>query len=160
MPEKKNKRKRSGVWVEAKTFHEPHSGLAVVVKERIRGAHSYSLQVIHLDKAGQGNTFLPALQRPIEELKADDKDVYMEDVVFSLFAAARQWISQQKKKENPKGDRKPKKDKPRGPKKERKSEGGLSALARKDAQAKGHDYKSPSERKKEKRQQAKEQTSS
>jgi hypothetical protein len=86
----------------------------------------------------------------------------MEDVIFSLIAAARAWITERKKKASEKSMRhteKKGKDGKRGGKggkpRERKPEGGLSALAKKDADHGGHEYKSPSARKKEKREQAK-----
>lgn len=150
----KKKKRKGAVWVEAQTLSHPESGLAVVIKERTRGPAAFSWQIIHIESDGGRSRYVPANLPGLSDLKAEDgTQIQAEDVVFSLVKAARENISE--RMEKAKKTFKDKKDKDKKPRKERKVQGGLSTLAKQDAEAKGHEYKGPSERKKEKRARAK-----
>lgn len=171
----KNKPRKSAVWDEVQTLSHPESGLGVVIKERVRGRSSWSWHLIYTGKDGSVEKFIPGHLPAIGDLKTEDgAPVQMEDIVFSLVKAARENIDARfkdakektdggkkrdgEKRDGEKTSKKPKRDKDRrggDDRKERKPQGGLSTLAKKDAQEGGHDYKSPTARKKEKRAQAK-----
>ena len=148
---KDNKGKRRGVWSEVKTFEDPDSNLVVIVSERIRGRHEFSMQFAHRDKMGM-NRYIPF---PCPGAKHDFKDI-----MSSLAGAATQFIEEQtaaaakkseeeKKAEKPKDDKKkPRRDQHRV---SRKTQGGLSTLAKKDAAEQGIDRGSQTERKKKKK---------
>jgi len=148
------KQKRQGAWVEKTTFREANTGLSVVVSERIRGRPAYSIQILHLEEQG-GNKHIQLPVRGLDKVPYEgDEKPQIEDVVKALVKIARDWCDEHPLTE-------PKKDKPRrdgkkggGDKRKREAKGGLSALARKDAEAKGHEYKGPSQKRKEKRKQA------
>lgn len=155
------KPKRKGVWAEIHTFEHPESGLVCIITERVRGAVAYSFQIGHTDDKGF-NKFIPC---PVPGT------IDVEHIVKSLAESARTFIEQKiaenvRKKEEQQnekrkgdddrkndGDRKGTRRGGRGRGKD-KRKGGLSTLAREDAQAGGHDYVGPTKRRKEKRRAA------
>lgn len=149
----KNKgKKRKGVWAEIETFEDPESGLAAIITERVRGAPAFSFQIVHLDDRG-ANKFL---QVPCTGT------VDIEHVVYSLAKRAREYITEklEEAKMRPANDDKKGKPKARRggrrgkPDSDKKPRGGLSTLARADAEAKGKgsEFVGPTRRRREKKQ--------
>lgn len=172
--DKKNGKKRKGVWEDIQTFDEPESGLAVIITERTRGAPAYSFYFVHLDRRGGD---LTRVNKFIQVPCNGDTDV--EHVLYSLAKRAREFVAEkivenkakseaadkakadapkdEKKKGTRRGQRGKKGGDDRGKPKPR---GGLSTLARTDAEAGGHEYKGPTRRRREKRQQSKKEQKS
>lgn len=140
----KQKRKRKGVWSEVQTFTDPDSNLSVIISERIRGKPQFSVQFVHHDKVGP-NKFVPV---PCPGAKHSFKDI-----MFSLAAKAEQFIAEREakwEKKNPpeeQSEKKPKQERP----KERKPQGGLSMLAKMDAEKKGFKREGQTQRKRKKK---------
>lgn len=140
------KGKRKGVWSEVQTFSDPDSNLSVVVSERIRGKPEHSVQFVHHDKMGP-NRYLPV---PCPGAKHPFKDI-----MFSLAQSAEEFIAKREAEwaaKNPEGgkDDKPKSGKPKRERREHKPQGGLSTLAKRDAEAQGFTRGSQTERKRKK----------
>lgn len=154
---KPNKGKRSGVWAEIKTITEEHTKLSVVITERVRGRPAYSYQLCQRDAQG-GNKFIQYPVRGLDKVPYEgETPPTAGDVIKALIEAAEAHIKdleakQPKKPSKPKGPKGDRKDKPR---KERKGPGGLSALAKADAEKAGHEYKSKSQKRKEQKKAAK-----
>ena len=150
MSEKKQTKKRTGVWDEIETLQDPDSGIAVVITERSRGAHAYSFQIVHFDGVGRGNKFVPI---PCRGAKHD-----LEHIVYSLVKRACEIVdakikeieSGPPKKKDERRESKPNKDEKRDSKP--KPRGGLSQLAREDAERGGHHHTGPTARRKQKKQ--------
>jgi len=147
------KPKRKGVWSDVETFTDPESGLAVIVTERTRGAPAYSFQIVAIDDRGV-NKFI---QVPCSGT------VDVEHVVYSLAKRAREFIAEKmvenKMREEAAKEKAKDKKHEDGSKKTRRGKrgsgtskhGGLSALARADAQVGGHDYVGPTRRRRDKK---------
>jgi hypothetical protein len=75
--------KSKSVWEQVHTFQDPESGLGVIISERIRGKHSYSIQIVQYDEMGATKH----LETPHPKSSHN-----IEDVVYSLCKAARQYI--------------------------------------------------------------------
>lgn len=133
--------KRTGVWEDAEEFIDKASNLGVVIRRRIRGRPEYSLSLVHFDDRGP-NRYIPfplkGLTRPLHEM------------VYLLMQEAEKWIEahplRQPRKDKGKGKGKDKRDDKR-----RDEQGGLSALAQKDAAEKGEAHVGKTERKRKKK---------
>lgn len=88
LAEKQNKQKRKGTWEEIHTFTDPDSNISVLISERIRGKPAYSIQIVHVDDIGPNKHI---------QVPASGKH-NVEDIVFSLCKAAREFIAERKKK--------------------------------------------------------------
>lgn len=151
-------RKRKGAWAEVKTFSEPNTGLTVVVSERIRGRPAYSYQVVHVEPAGS-NKFIQHPVRNLDKVPVEgDQPAKVEDVIKALVKAAREFIegeiAKNQKLRDSDRSKKPRREKGRD---RSKPAGGLSSLARQDAEAKGvgEPFVGPTQRKKQRRTGAK-----
>jgi len=149
--------KRKGVWAEVHTIREEHTGLAVVIKERIRGRPAYSWQIVHVESDGKRNQYLPYPVRGLDKVPVDgDVPPKAEDVIKALTAAAEAWIKARMAAAKPQSDKPRDKGKPRGKRddKKREAKGGLSSLAKADAEAAGHVHKTKSQKRRERRDKA------
>lgn len=81
--------KRKGTWDLVKQFQDPDSNITVVVSERIRGKHAYSIQLGHVDDLGF-NKHIPV---PAPGAKHD-----LKHIVYSLVEAAEKLIAEREKK--------------------------------------------------------------
>lgn len=133
-------KKRTGAWVEEEVFEDKDSGLAVVIRKRIRGRPAYSVSLVHYDEKGP-NRYIPfplrGLNRPLFE------------VAYLLMKTAEEYMEA-----HPLHSRRDKrKDKKRGESngKGKSREGGLSALAKADAQEHGHEHVGKTARKRKKK---------
>ena len=83
------KKKRQGSWAEVKTWQDPDSKVSLILSERIRGKHAYSLQIVHEDTMGM-NKFVP--------VRPDGAKHEIEHIVFSLVKEAREFVAEREKK--------------------------------------------------------------
>jgi len=88
LAEQPNKQKRKGSWEEIKTLTDPNSNISVLISERIRGKPAYSIQVVLVDSMGPNKH----IEVPTPGAKHN-----VEDIVFSLCKAAREFIDERKK---------------------------------------------------------------
>lgn len=150
LSEEENKKpKRKGAWADVEQFEDKQSGLGVIVRKRIRGRPAYSYSIVHFDDRGP-NRYIPEkldTARPVEE------------VIYLLVQKAIECIHEERKKDRshdkPRRDKKKGKGKDKRKANDRKSDGpggGLSALARADAEARGKQYVGKTERKRKKKQ--------
>lgn len=89
MAEKQNTPKRKGTWEEVQTFSDPDSNISILISERIRGKPAYSIQIAHVDNMGPNKH----IEVPTPGAKHN-----VEDIVFSLCKAAREFIDERRKK--------------------------------------------------------------
>lgn len=129
---KKEEKKRRGAWAQVgEPLMDKHSGIGVMVSERVRGRPAYSFQIVHFDDHG-ANKFIQlpcaGAQRPLKE------------IIYLLVEKAEELIEQKRAedaKHRPRRDHKNKDRKDKGPRKEARPVTGLSELARRDAEKKG-----------------------
>lgn len=88
LAEKQNKPKRKGSWEEIQTFSDPDSNISIIISERIRGKPAYSVQLVHVDDMGPNKH----IEVPMPGAKHN-----VEDIVFSLCKAAREFLDERKK---------------------------------------------------------------
>lgn len=143
----KVKQKGKGGWSEIEKLSDPKSNLAVVISERVRdNKPEYTIQFVLETKAAT-NRFIPW---PIEGAENS-----LKDIMFSLASAAEDCITKRildtpdPEEEADKPGKKTKLNENRP--QQRKGQGGLSTLAKKDAEAKGFERGSQTERKRKKR---------
>lgn len=137
-------RKKNTSWEEVETFEHAPTGLAVVVTKRTRGPAAYSFAVVQIERRknnenGFHNRFI---KHPSgKDWYEANPEVNVSDVVRALVQQAKQFIDEELRKQ-------PKR--PRHGKKRRRQQGGLSDLARQDAENKGYDYEGKTARKRKK----------
>lgn len=128
---------RAGAWETAEEFIDRDSGLGVVIRKRIRGRPSYSVSLVHFDERGS-NRYIPfpldGLVRPLHEM------------TYLLMQKAEAWISEHPLREH-KRKEKGKRDKDRRD----REQGGLSSLAKRDAEKQGKKHVGKTERKRRKK---------
>jgi len=83
-----SQKKRRGSWAEVKTWQDPDSKVSLILSERIRGKHAYSLQIVHEDAMGM-NRYVP--------VRPDGARHEIEHIVFSLVREARQFVAEREK---------------------------------------------------------------
>lgn len=137
------KDKKKNEWSEVDTLVDPKSKIAVRISElhddsgRPKG--KFTIQLAKELSPGRLGKFIDVPCRGAEHPVAD--------IVYTLVKAATERIDSliEERKQA-----KPKKDRPER-KKEKRRQGGLSALARKDAEAGGHEYVGPTARRKKRK---------
>jgi len=83
-------KKRSGAWEEIERLQDPDSKVTLILSERIRGRHGYSIQICLEDDLGLNKHIAFPPKGAKHELK---------HIVYSLVEAADKAISKRKKKE-------------------------------------------------------------
>jgi hypothetical protein len=140
------KPRRQGAWSDLETITEPHTGLSVIITERIRGPHAYSYQISQRDDRGM-NRFIQYPIQGLDKVPVNGEGVATPgDIIKTLVKMAEDYIA----KLQPKAKLSPKTTTKSPP----KTFKGLSQLAKEDAQAKGLPYKGPSEKQKDKKRKA------
>ena len=142
-------------WTEVDTLVDPKSRITLKISER-KGQFTILI----------GREMAPNKMGKFIGVPCAGAEHPVEDIVYSLVKAAREKIEE--RVEQRKQERQEKKDKPKPESKKTYAargstfrgrghdggKGGLSSLARKDAETGGHDYTGPTKRKKERRKDA------
>lgn len=120
---------------------DPETHLGIVVLRKTGRIAEYLFQLVEFGENGRRFYKVPFLE--------PDEGYKVEDVVFSLVRAAREFVEAERAKDVERSSKKVRKggrdDGPKG------RPTGLSQLAKKDAQAAGHDFVGKTARKKSKR---------
>jgi hypothetical protein len=89
MTDQPNQKKRKGTWEQVQTFEDPDSKVTLILSERIRGPHAYSVQFVHMDDIGP-NKHIPDHPKGAK--------YSLGDIVRSLAIAADEFIAKREKK--------------------------------------------------------------
>lgn len=85
-----DKKKRKGAWEEIDRFQDPDSKVTLILSERIRGKHGFSIQLCVEDDLGINKH----IQMPPPGAKHE-----LKHIVYSLVEAAQEAIDKRKKKD-------------------------------------------------------------
>lgn len=132
--ERGKRTQRTSPWENSEEFIDKASGLGVQIRKRIKGRPEYSLTLGHFSERG----FSPFIPFPLKKLTRP-----LHEMTYLLMKRAEEWVAEHplpkprkdKRQDKGKGKGKGKRDDKR-----REEQGGLSALAQKDAAAGGHEH--------------------